>query len=64
MLVCAEAKKQCILLMSNSVRTEAIYPRLVASLFGETALPWAWEHNPAGSPLYKEALAEPATTSP
>jgi hypothetical protein len=46
MAVCVESKKQCILLMSNSVRAEAIYPALVNSLFGETGLPWEWEYNP------------------
>jgi hypothetical protein len=46
MAICVEAKKQCILLMSNSVRGEIIYPALVNSLFGETKLPWEWEYNP------------------
>ena len=44
--ICVEAKKQCILLMSNSVRAEIIYPALVSSLFGETKMPWEWEYNP------------------
>lgn len=46
MAICVESKKQCILLMSNSVRAEIIYPALVRSLFGETRLPWDWEYNP------------------
>jgi len=46
MAICVEAKKQCILLMSNSVRAEIIYPALVSSLFGETKMPWDWEYNP------------------
>lgn len=46
MAVCVESKKQCILLMSNSVRAEIIYPALVNSLLGETNLPWEWEYNP------------------
>jgi len=45
MAICVESKKQCILLMSNSVRAEIIYPALVHSLFGETKLPWEWEYN-------------------
>lgn len=49
MAVCAEAKKQCILLMSNSVRAEIIYPALVNSLIGETKLPWEWEYHPASA---------------
>jgi CubicO group peptidase (beta-lactamase class C family) len=47
MAICVEARKQCILLMSNSVRAEIVYPALVKSLFGETQLPWTWEYNPA-----------------
>lgn len=46
MAICVESKKQCILLMSNSVRAELIYPALVNSLFGETQMPWGWEYNP------------------
>ena len=46
MAICVEEKRQCILLMSNSVRAEIIYPVLVNSLFGETKLPWEWEYNP------------------
>ncbi|HKS42693.1 MAG TPA: serine hydrolase domain-containing protein [Blastocatellia bacterium] len=50
MVVCVESKKQCILLLSNSVRGEVIYPALVKSVFGDTRLPWSWEYNPQGSP--------------
>jgi CubicO group peptidase (beta-lactamase class C family) len=49
--VCVEAKKRCILLLSNSVRAETIYPALVESLFGHTGLPWSWEYNPEGPKL-------------
>lgn len=50
MVVCVESKKQCILLLSNSVRGELIYPALVEWLFGDSRLPWSWEYNPQGSP--------------
>ncbi|HST23035.1 MAG TPA: serine hydrolase domain-containing protein, partial [Blastocatellia bacterium] len=50
MVVCVESKKQCILLLSNSVRGEVIYPALIKSVFGDTRLPWSWEYNPQGSP--------------
>lgn len=49
-VVCVDAKKRCILLLSNSMRAETIYPALIRSVFGETKLPWEWEYNPASSP--------------
>jgi len=48
--VCVETKKRCILLLSNSVRAETIYPAVVQAVFGETGLPWSWEYNPESSP--------------
>ena len=50
LVVCVESKKQCILLLSNSMRGEVIYPALVKSVFGDSGLPWTWEYNPEGSP--------------
>lgn len=47
---CVESKKSCILLMSNNMRGEVIYPALVRLVFGETGLFWSWEYNPQGSP--------------
>jgi CubicO group peptidase (beta-lactamase class C family) len=44
--VCVEAKKRCILLLSNSVRGETIYPALIKSVFGDAGVPWSWEYNP------------------
>lgn len=38
-------KKSGIVLLSNSVRAEAIYPELVKALLGETGMPWNWEYN-------------------
>ncbi|MEO7724205.1 MAG: serine hydrolase domain-containing protein [Chthoniobacterales bacterium] len=44
------AKKRGILLMSNSVLAETIYPALVYYLWGETNLPWSWEYSVPGLP--------------
>jgi CubicO group peptidase (beta-lactamase class C family) len=44
--VCVETKKRCILLLSNSVHAETIYPALIKSVLGDTGLPWSWEYNP------------------
>jgi CubicO group peptidase (beta-lactamase class C family) len=57
--VCVEAKKRCILLLSNSVRAETVYPALVESLFGDTGLPWSWEYNPEGSKLLPVKIVPP-----
>ena len=61
MAICVETKKQCILLMSNSVRAELIYPGLVNSLFGETKMPWGWEYNP---PVPAQTPSPSPTSSP
>jgi CubicO group peptidase (beta-lactamase class C family) len=44
--ICVEARQRCIVLLSNSVHAEKIYPRLVDELFGDSGLPWRWEYNP------------------
>lgn len=36
-------KKRGLLLMSNCILAETIYPALVKFLWGETRLPWKWE---------------------
>ncbi len=48
LFVCVEAKKRCILLLSNSVRGETIFQDLFSSIFGDSGLPWSWEYNPGG----------------
>lgn len=41
-----ESKKAGIVLLSNSVRGELIYPEVVNYLLGETKMPWSWEYGP------------------
>lgn len=48
--VCVEAGRRCILLLSNSVRAETIYPLLVESVFGKAGVPWSWEYSDASLP--------------
>lgn len=43
-VVCQEARQRCIVLLSNSVRAERIYPALVRFVLGETKTPWWWEY--------------------
>ena len=44
MWVCIEAKKRCVVILSNDVRAEPAFPALVQSILGDTGLPWAWEY--------------------
>jgi CubicO group peptidase (beta-lactamase class C family) len=39
------ATKRGLLLMSNSILAETIYPALVKFLWGQIGLPWSWEYN-------------------
>jgi CubicO group peptidase (beta-lactamase class C family) len=42
--VCLEAGKRCVVILANDVRAEPAFPALVASILGETGVPWAWEY--------------------
>lgn len=44
MLVCVEKRKRCVLIMSNDVRAEPLFPGIVTELLGKTGMPWAWEY--------------------
>ncbi|MGH6952200.1 MAG: serine hydrolase domain-containing protein [Vitreimonas sp.] len=44
-VVCQERWRRCVVLLSNSVRAELIYPELVRYILGDTAMPWWWEYN-------------------
>jgi CubicO group peptidase (beta-lactamase class C family) len=41
--VCISERRDCIVVLSNSVRAEGIYLKLVDQLLGPTNLPWSWE---------------------
>lgn len=41
--ICIRERRDCLLLMSNSVRAEGIYLYLVNELLGPANLPWSWE---------------------
>ncbi|MCL4213024.1 MAG: beta-lactamase family protein [Gemmatimonadales bacterium] len=45
MLICLEAQKRCLVLLSNDVRAERIFPELARAILGETAMPWRWEYD-------------------
>lgn len=42
-LVCVERRRSCVVLLSNDVRAEKVFPALVAFILGETGVPYAWE---------------------
>lgn len=42
--VCVERSRDCVVILSNDVRAEPAFPRLVRALLGETGVPWDWEY--------------------
>ena len=44
--VCLDRKRRCVVILSNDVRSETAFPKLVDSILGETGLPWRWEYAP------------------
>jgi CubicO group peptidase (beta-lactamase class C family) len=43
-LVCVEASKRCVLILSNDVRCEAAFADLVRFVLGDTGVPYDWEY--------------------
>jgi CubicO group peptidase (beta-lactamase class C family) len=43
-LVCIEAHKRCVLILSNDVRSEAGFADLVKFILGDTGVPYDWEY--------------------
>lgn len=42
--VCVERGRRCVLVLSNDVRSEAAFPKIVRTLLGETGVPYRWEY--------------------
>lgn len=42
--VCVRKRRRCMLILSNDVRAEAAFPRLVEGTIGPTGMPWRWEY--------------------
>jgi CubicO group peptidase (beta-lactamase class C family) len=42
--VCLEAGKRCVVILANDVRAEPAFPAIVASILGDSGVPWAWEY--------------------
>lgn len=46
-MVCIEASRRCVVILSNDVRAETAFPKLVETILGPTGFAWAWEYPPA-----------------
>lgn len=42
--ICQETEQRCLVMLSNSVRAEIIFPRIVRMVLGETRYPWWWTY--------------------
>lgn len=42
MAICQDAEQRCLVILSNSVRAEIIFPEIAAAVLGETNSPWWW----------------------
>ncbi len=42
--ICLEQGKRCVVLLSNDVRAEPLFPEIVRLILGETGMPWRWEY--------------------
>jgi hypothetical protein len=43
-LVCIEAGRRCVVILSNDVRSEAGFADLVRFILGDTGVPYDWEY--------------------
>ncbi|MBM2813120.1 MAG: serine hydrolase [Chloroflexi bacterium] len=44
MVICLERYRRCVVMLSNDVRAERMYPDLARTILGETRMPWTWEY--------------------
>jgi CubicO group peptidase (beta-lactamase class C family) len=44
LVICQEQRKRCLVMLSNDVRAERIYPELARLVLGPTNMPWRWEY--------------------
>jgi CubicO group peptidase (beta-lactamase class C family) len=45
MMFCLEAKKRCVILLSNTARGDRLFPQILRYILGDTRFPWRWEYN-------------------
>lgn len=44
MWVCLEKQKKCVVILSNDVRSEPLFPEIITLIMGNAGIPWAWEY--------------------
>jgi CubicO group peptidase (beta-lactamase class C family) len=44
MVICLEARQRCVVMLSNDVRAERIFPEIARLALGENDMPWGWEY--------------------
>ncbi|WP_313165941.1 serine hydrolase domain-containing protein [Massilia oculi] len=44
MAICLEARRRCLVMLSNDVRAERIFPEIARLALGENDMPWRWEY--------------------
>jgi len=44
MVICLDSGKRCVVMLSNDVRAERIFPEIAQLVLGETRMPWSWEY--------------------
>jgi hypothetical protein len=44
-VLCLEAGQRCVVMLSNDVRAEKLYPELARLVLGQTDMPWTWEYS-------------------
>ncbi len=44
MAICLEARRRCLVMLSNDVRAERIFPDIARLALGENDMPWRWEY--------------------
>ena len=59
MLVCVERRRRCVVLLSNDVRAEALFPEIVQRLLGESGMPWSWEYGQSAPFVLGPAITAP-----
>jgi len=50
LVLCVEKGQRCVVMLSNDVRAERLYPELARLALGETDMPWSWEYSWYESP--------------
>ncbi|WP_296948037.1 serine hydrolase [uncultured Massilia sp.] len=45
MAICLEAGQRCVVMLSNDVRAEKLFPELARLALGETDMPWGWNYD-------------------